>query len=164
MTRTILIAATATMLLALAPAHAGHIKPGRWHITSTMRYVGVDKFPAIVTGKLAVQGIVFPTRPQTTERNVCITPDEAAIDRLPTQDQDNGACEAMTFETNADGYTGKSVCRTWLDGRVWFEVNFTGDAHYEGKTVFKGKSYGLALETWNTFSGEWSNADCNAAP
>jgi hypothetical protein len=163
MTRTILIATTA-VLLALAPANAGHIKPGRWHAINTIRYIGVDKFPAIMTGRLAAQGIVMPTRPVTTDRMVCITPDQAAIDRLPTQDQANPSCDDMTFEPTSDGYKGKSVCRGELEGRVWFEVSFKDDAHYEGKTIFKGTTYGLALETSNVFSGEFSNADCNATP
>ena len=156
-----ILVSTAIALLASPPAFAGHIKPGQWRITTTTRYVGVDKFPPIVTGRLAMQGIVFPTRPQTSSKTVCISPDEAAIDRLPHQNEDNGACDAMVIEPTSDGYSGKAVCDSYLAGHIWFDVSFTGDGHYEGKTVFKGKSYGLALETWNNFTGEWSGADCS---
>ncbi len=158
------LAASAVAILLAAPALAGHVKPGLWRITTTTRYVGVDKFPAMVTGKLAAQGIVFPTRPQTTSKTFCLTPDDAAIDRLPRQNEDNGACDAMDIKPTSDGYSGKAICQSYLEGHLYFDVSFADDGHYEGRTVFKGKSYGLAMETWNNFSGEWSGADCSVAP
>ena len=151
------------MLAVAAPALAGHVKPGRWNVSNTLRISGPEKFPPMVKGKLAAQGIVYPTRPVTTDRTVCISPEDAAADRLPTQDRNNGSCDPFEFETTSGGYSGKTVCHGYIEGRAWFEVNFTGDNHYEGSTVFKGTTFGLALETRNTFSGDFSTADCNAA-
>lgn len=153
---------TAVLGFALAPAVAGHIKPGLWKITTVRRFVGPEKYPAMVIGKMAANGVHFPSRPVTTTNMVCISPEDAAIDRLPRQDADNGSCDQMTFEATSDGYEGTTVCRGEFQGRVRFDVAFEGDAHYEGKTVFKGTTYTLPLETRTNFTGDWASADCNA--
>jgi len=155
----------AVLMLSVAatPVLAGHVKPGQWKVTSTMRISGPEKFPPMVTGKLAAQGIVYPKHPVTLDKTVCISPEDAAIDRLPAQDRNDGSCDPFELETTSGGVSGKTVCHGYIEGRAWFEVNFTGDNHYEGSTVFKGTTFGLALETRNTFSGDWSGADCNRA-
>jgi hypothetical protein len=152
--------ALAVLSTTAAPALAGHVRPGQWKTTSTTRFTGVDKFPPMVTGRLAVQGVVYPTRPVTLDKTVCISPEDAAADRLPTQDRDDGSCDPFSFEATSGGYSGKTVCHGYLEGRVWFDVSFTSDSHYEGSTVFKGTTFGLALESRNNFSGDWSAADC----
>ena len=152
-----------TCALAFAPAAAGHIRAGLWNVTSTIRFVGVDKIPTFALGKLAEAGVVLPTRPQTAQSMRCITPEAAAVDRLPRVTEDNGACEALNIETTSDGYSGKAICQSYLDGHVWYDVGFSGDTHYEGKIVFKGKMYRIPLETWTNFSAEWSSADCGAS-
>jgi hypothetical protein len=149
--------------IATAPALAGHVKPGQWNVTSTVRFSGPEKFPPMVIGKLATQGVVYPDHPVTVNKSVCISPEAAAVDRLPTQDADDGSCDPLSFETTSDGFSGKTVCHGYLVGRVWFKVSFTGDSHYEGSTVFKGSTFGLALESRNNFSGDWNAADCNVA-
>ena len=158
----VILCGVPAVLLATAPASAGHLRPGLWSLTSTIRYAGVDKIPAFVLGKLAAKGIVFPSRPQTAQVNRCITPEDAAIDRLPRLTENNGACNPMEIAVTSDGYSGEAVCQSYLAGHVWYDVSFKDDTHYEGKTVFKGKSYGLAMETRTNFSAAWSNADCNA--
>ena len=48
--------------------------------------------------------------------------------------------------------------RSW---NHWFDIGFPGDSQYDGKTVFRGKSYELVRETWINFVGK--SAACGAA-
>ena len=117
----------------------GTSSPGQWHITTTPRYVGVDKFPPIVTGRLAAQGIVFPTRPQTSSKMVCISPDDAAIDRCRGRNERQWRLRCDDHRADL-GWLRRQGRLPKLPGRPYLVRRRLPPATRvsEGKTVFKG--------------------------
>ncbi len=112
---------------------------------------------------MAVNGVTFPRGTTVTNKQFCISVEDAAIDRLPRTDQNSAACSQMIYKPSSDGYVGTSTCVGYFKGNVTFDVGFADDTHYSGKSVFRGKFYDLDIVTRTEFTGEWSGTDCGAA-
>ena len=172
--RMTLPAACVAMLLVATGAQAQSAKPGLWEIQSKMGgNPQVDQAMAQMQQQMAAmspaqrkmmedmmarQGVSMGTGPGgAMVVKVCITPEMAARQALPTQTE--GDCTTQVTSRSANTLKMNFVC-TNPPSTGEGTYTFRGDTAYDMTMLVKSQQDGKPMSTTVAGSGRWLGADC----
>ena len=115
---------------------------------------------------LKARGLTFPNLSAPTTIQICITPEQAAMDRppmTPQQREEQTGCIEQHRQTTADTASIDMVCSNErMQGTIHLEVTYTGMTHYQGSSTLVGTVLGRPTNAVTTFSGDFVSADCGS--
>lgn len=146
------------LLLMVAPAIAGHARPGLWNSTVIIDLGGTDpQMSADQVARMDTMGIKMPGKAKPLTSKMCLTPADAAADTPPKRP----GCLYQNIRWNGPSATGEYVCKGLMNGSGKFNVAYSSDKHYEGSTTFVGDPVqGRSTKANTRFSGDWVSDDC----
>lgn len=158
----ILSALTASSALA-----AGKFRPGLWTTTVTVDLAeAAPKISPQAEAMLKARGLTFPDLSAPRTIQMCITPEQAAMDRppmTPQQREEQTGCTEQNLQTTADTASVDVVCSNErVQGTIHMEVKYTGTTHYQGSSTLAGTVGGRPTNAVTTFSGDFASADCGS--
>ncbi len=148
----------AALMLPSAPAFAAG-KAGLWAVTTTYQFRMRFVPPALVALSRA-QGLKPPVSGQPFTHHMCMTSYEAE-GRQPlhfnNRDYD---CVDRVLSARGPRMVLESICHGPMEGVGRTEIQWRGNAHFEGRYDFKGKFRGDASRMSSSFAGDWQGEDC----
>jgi hypothetical protein len=150
--------ASVALILTIAPAIAGHARPGLWSSTVILDLGGADpQMSGDQMARMDSMGIKMPGKAKPLTSKMCLTPADAAADTPPKR----AGCVYQNIRWNGQSATGEYVCKGLMNGSGRFSVMYSSDRHYEGSTTFVGDPVqGKSARANTKFSGDWVSDDC----
>src|SRR3954470_9776904 len=105
--RTLLVA---TILMPAAALAVPHGKPGLWNITTTMQMAAMPKMPPEVMEMMKKRGMNVPQPGQPITSQICMTTEQAAMDRPPDMSREGVNCTPHVISQTANSATTDIVC------------------------------------------------------
>jgi hypothetical protein len=160
----------AVILSALAASSvlgAGKARPGLWTQTVTVNLgEAAPKASPQAEAMLKARGFAFPDLSAPRTIQICITPEQAAMDRppmTPQQREEQTGCTEEHLQTTADTGSADLVCSDErMQATIHIEVQYTGMTHYQGSSILVGTVGGRPTNAVSTFSGDFVSADCGS--
>lgn len=157
--------------IALSAHAADHpLRSGTWEITASSNLLGlVEQVPPDQRrqlGNLAKQyGFVMPDiKDGAASSRVCVTPDMAKQNVLPTSYHRQSGCEARNTQRIGNQVTADIICDgAQIKGQGRVEATLNTPDTFTGKTSFKGLVHGVAVDEQANTSGRWITETCNQA-
>jgi len=165
MKKLVVVASLGTAILAGAssPALAMHAKPGEWQVSMKMNMSGIPQIPPAQLAKMRAMGIRLPMGGDTITVTHCMTPSEAAMDKIPAMSKEHQKyCTTQNLKTSADSMSADMVCTGKVQGGGHMQVQFDSPEHYAGKVSMSFNANGHPMSSTNTFEAKWLSADCKA--
>jgi hypothetical protein len=165
MRKLVVIASLGTVILAGASstALAMHAKPGEWQVSMKMNMSGMPQIPPAQLAKMRAMGIHVPVGGDTLTVTHCMTPSEAAMDKIPAMSKEHQKyCTMQNLKTSADGMSADMVCTGKVQGGGHMQVRFDSPEHYAGKVSMAVNTNGHPMSSTSTFEATWLSADCKA--
>ena len=162
----VLTAILGTLILATRtfPALAMHAKPGEWQITMKIDMAGMPQIPPAQLAKMRAMGIHLPVGGDAMTVTHCMTPSEAAMDKIPAMAKEHQKyCKMQNMKASADGISADMVCTGRVQGGGHMAVRFDSPEHYAGKVSMNAMANGHPISSTSTFDAKWLSADCKAA-
>lgn len=145
------------------PALALHAKPSEWQITIRMDMAGMPQIPPAQIAKMHAMGIHLPVGGDAVTVTHCMTPSEAAMDKIPAMAKEHQKyCKMQNMKASADGISADMVCTGRVQGSGHMAVRFDSPEHYAGKVSMNAVANGHPISTTSTFDAKWLSADCKA--
>ncbi len=95
--------------------------------------------------------------------NTCITPEMAALNKLPDFYHAQSGCSAKNAVHTGSNYKVDYVCSgPGLKGSGTAEGSFTSPERFQGQTQFSGQVQGNPMNERADVSGRWISASCPA--
>ena len=151
-----------TILLPAAALAAPHGKPGLWNITTTMQMAAMPKMPPEVMALMKQRGIKVPQSGQPMTSQMCMTAEQAAMDKPPNMDREGVKCTPKVISQTATSATTEITCHGTMEGTGRSQISWRGDSHYEGTYSFTGSVEGRPNNMSSTYTGDWVKADCGS--
>jgi Protein of unknown function (DUF3617) len=153
----------AILIGASSAALAMHAKPGEWQVSMKMDMAGIPQIPPAQLARMRAMGIHVPMGGDTLTVTHCITPAEAAMDRIPAMSKEHQKyCSMQNMKTSAGGMSADMVCTGKVQGGGHMEVRFDSPEHYAGKISMNFSANGHPVSSTSTFEAKWLSADCEA--
>jgi hypothetical protein len=182
-----LLIAAAAALAAAGPAAAQKIAPGLWEHTITMKMSGNPQMEEAMKrmqeqlanmppekrkqmeemmarqgggGGVTAGGVAGMMSGQPTTMKVCITPEQAAKDHIPTS---NGNCQQVDTQRSGKTMKVKFTCSRPDGGSMTGEgqFNMVSDKEHNGHMVMNGTGRkGEPMHMEIDQAGRWLGADC----
>lgn len=144
-------------------ALALHAKPGEWQVTVKMDMAGMPQIPPEQLAKMRAMGIHVPMGGDAVTVTHCMTPSEAAMDKIPTMSKEHEKyCSMQNLKTVADGMSADMVCTGKVQGSGHMQVRFDSPEHYAGKVSMNIVADGRPMNSTTAFDAKWLSADCKA--
>ena len=155
-------AALALLLLLPAPQGlaAGHGRAGLWDITTS---VNMPNMPQVTPEQMAQmkRAGVNMTGANTFTAQHCVSPQEAAMDRPPVAQAQQG-CTMSDYKLNGGTMSADMVCTGEHAASGHLNVTYDSDTHYSGSVQMTAMQDGQTMSMTNTFDGKWVSADCGS--
>jgi hypothetical protein len=152
----------ATILMPAAALAMPHGKPGLWSITTTMQMAAMPKLPPEVMEMMKKKGMNIPQSGQPMTSQMCMTAEQAAMDKPPNMDREGVKCTPRVVSQTSNSATTEVVCHGTMEGTGRNQISWRGDTHYEGSYSFTGAMHDHPNNMSSTFTGDWVKADCGA--
>ncbi|HVU20623.1 MAG TPA: DUF3617 domain-containing protein [Rhizomicrobium sp.] len=147
------------------PALALHAKPGEWQIVMKINLSGMPEIPPAQLAKMRAMGIHLPLGGDAMTVTHCITPSEAAMDKIPAMTKDRQKyCAMQNMKTSANGMSADMICTGKVQGSGHMDVHFDSPEHYAGKVSMNVVANGHPMNSSSTFDATWLSADCKGEP
>lgn len=153
---------TATILMPAAALAVPHGKPGLWTITTTMQMAAMPKVPPEVMEMMKKRGMNIPQAGQPMTSQICMTAEQAAMDKPPDMSREGVKCTPHVISQTANSATTEIVCHGTMEGTGRSQITWRGDSHYEGSYSFTGSMHDRPNNMSSTYTGDWVKADCGA--
>jgi hypothetical protein len=156
-----------------APAHAQKLLPGLWEHTVTMKGGQMDAAMAQMQERLArmppeqrkqfeammgAQGVgLTPGKPNTLQ--VCLTPEQAALDAVPVSESD---CTETSRERTGRTMRLKFACQGQRKGTGEAEITIDSDKAHRGRMVINSTASGKPVRMDIEHSARWLSSSCGA--
>lgn len=157
-----------TALSASAADHA--IRPGTWEISASSNLLSlVEQVPPDQRrnlGNLAKQyGFVMPDiKDGAASSRICVTPDMAERNILPTSYHRQSGCEARNARRVGNQFNADVFCEgEQIKGQGWTEATLSSAENFNGKSAFKGLVHGVSVDEQANTSGRWVADGCTTA-
>jgi hypothetical protein len=145
------------------PAQAMHARPGEWQVSMKMDMTGMPQIPPAQLAKMRAMGIHLPVGGDTITVTHCVTPSEAAMDKIPTMAKERQKyCSMQNLKTSAVGMSADMVCAGKVQGGGHMQVRFDSPQHYAGTVSMSLNANGHPMHSTNTFDAKWLSDDCKA--
>jgi hypothetical protein len=151
-----------TILMPAAALAVPHGKPGLWKITTTMQMAAMPKMPPEVMEMMKKRGMNIPQPGQPITNQICMTPEQAAMDRPPDMSREGVKCTPHVLNQTANSATTEIVCHGTMEGTGRSQISWRGDSHYEGSYSFTGSMHDQPNNMSSTYIGDWVSADCGS--
>ena len=169
-------AVLALSTIALAPASAQEkIRPGLWENSVTLKSQSGQLEAALAQAQqalanmppaqrkqmeqmMAAQGMHIRSGPQGTTVQVCITPEQAALEQIPQQKGCTQKVQRVDANTLQVAFQCKGQPPTSGEGTVHFQGPTAYNGNFKIKTVQNGKPEQIDMAQ----SGKWLSDDCGA--
>ena len=145
------------------------LRPGTWEISASSNLLSlVDQVPPDQRrqlGNLAKQyGFVMPDiKDGAASSRVCVTPDMAVQNVLPTSYHRQSGCETRNAKRVGNLFTADLFCEgEQIKGQGRAEATLNNPENFTGKSSFKGLVHGVAVDEQATTSGRWISESCSA--
>jgi hypothetical protein len=152
----------ATILMPAAALAVPHGKPGLWTITTTMRMASMPKMPPEVMEMMKKRGMNIPQPGQPMTSQICMTAEQAAMDKPPNMDREGVKCTPKVISQTSNSATTEITCHGTMEGTGRSQINWRGDGHYEGSYSFTGSMHDHPNNMSSTYTGDWVKADCGS--
>ena len=167
MLRNTVLFATICLLAASSALGAGKFRSGLWTTTVTVDLgEAAPKISPQAEAMLKARGLTFPDLSAPRTIQICITPEQAAMDRppmTPQQLEEHTGCPEQHLQTTANTASVDVICSNErMQATSHMEVQYTGMTHYEGSSTFVGTVGGRPSNVTTTFSGDFVSADCGS--
>lgn len=176
MPKTLQALCIATLAVTALSSHAQSIRPGLWEMNSKMG--GNPEMDAamaqmrqqmaamppeqrkMMEDMMAKQGVTFaPGADGGMSMKVCVTPEMAARQELPTQTE--GECTTTITSRSASGMKMNFVCKN-PPSTGEGTYTFSGDTSYTMKMVMKSTQQGKPQTMTVDGQGKWLSRDCGS--
>ena len=148
---------------ASSQALAMHAKPGEWQVSMKMDIAGMPKIPPAQLARMRAMGVHVPMGGDTVTVTHCMTPAEAAMDRIPAMAKEHQKyCSMQNMKMSADGMSADMVCTGKVQGGGHMQVRFDSPEHYAGKVTMSFNANGHPMNSSSTFEAKWLSAVCKA--
>ena len=151
----------AVLLLATAPALAGHGKAGLWDVTTTMHMPNMPQIPPEALAMMKQRGMKIPGSGEPMHTRICMTQADVDSD-LPRFTSRDMTCQPHILSRTGSEVTIDMVCSGEMKGTGHMHVAYSGAEHYTGSYSFRGMVDGHPQDMSSSFSGDWVKADCGA--
>lgn len=165
--KTILFAVLLSSVTAFSVWGATRMQPGLWKMT-----VNVDLGQAMpqispqVAAAMKARGMNIPMPGAPMTMQVCITPEQAAMDRppmTPQQMQQQTGCTVQNVRKTANSVSSDMVCTgERMQGHGTTTITYKGMTHSEGQSTFQGTASGRPISTKTTFLSDFVSANCGS--
>ena len=152
----------ATILMPAAALAMPHGKPGLWNITTTMQMASMPKMPPEVMEMMKKRGMNIPTPGQPMTSQMCMTAEQAAMDKPPNMDREGVKCTPKVISQTSNSVTTEITCHGTMEGTGRSQISWRGDSHYEGTYSFTGSMHDHPNNMSSTYTGDWVKADCGS--
>jgi len=157
----VLSLSAALLIGASSQALAVHAKPGEWQVTMKMDIAGMPKIPPAQLAKMRAMGVHVPMGGDTITVTHCMTPAEAAMDKIPAMSKEHQKyCNMQNMKLSADGMSADMVCTGKVQGGGHMQVRFDSPEHYAGKVTMSFNANGHPMSSSSTFEAKWLSAAC----
>ncbi|HTT97048.1 MAG TPA: DUF3617 domain-containing protein [Rhizomicrobium sp.] len=162
--RGVVLSSSMALLIGVSTqALALHAKPGEWQVTVKMDMAGLPQIPPAQLAKMRAMGIHLPVGGDAITVTHCMTPSEAAMDKIPTMAKDRQKyCSMQNLKTGPDGMSADMVCTGKVQGSGHMQVRFDSPEHYAGKVSMNVVAHGHPMSSTSMFDAKWLSADCKA--
>ena len=144
------------------------LRPGTWNISASSDLLSlVDQVPPDQRrhlGNLAKQyGFVMPDiKDGAASSRVCVTPDMAVKNELPTSYHRQSGCETRNAKRVGNQFTADLFCDgDQIKGQGRVDAILTNPETFTGTSTFKGLVHGVAVDEKATTSGRWIADSCS---
>ena len=160
----ILVSIAACSLVAVAAWAAPHMQPGLWTYTTTMDLgQAMPKLPPQALAMMKARGMNIPVPGQPVVTQVCITPQQASMDRPPATMQQETGCTMQNVRQSANTYSADIVCKgTRMQGSGHTDVSYNGSTHMQAQSTFRGTAGGRPMNTSSKYSADFVSANCGS--
>lgn len=132
-------------------------KAGLWDLTVTLE---APEEAAGLLEQLKGMGLELPEA-QPSLYQVCLTPEQAALDRIPTGFDPDSGCRVQNSRRDGNRLTADAVCDGGMQGRGSVDAVLHTPESFSGKLKFRGSTAdGIPLDTNGSVVGRWQGADC----
>ena len=152
----------ATILMPAAALAMPHGKPGLWNITTTMQMASMPKMPPEVMEMMKKRGMNMPTPGQPMTSQMCMTAEQAAMDKPPNMDREGVKCTPKVISQTSNSATTEITCHGTMEGTGRSQITWRGDSHYEGTYSFTGSMHDRPNNMSSSYTGDWVKADCGS--
>ncbi len=161
--RVLPVALGALMIAVSGPALALHAKPGEWQVTVKMDMAGMPQIPPEQLAKMRAMGIHLPVGGDAMTVTHCMTPEEAAMDKIPAMSKEREKyCSVQNLKTSPEGVSADVVCTGKVQGSGHMSVRFDSPERYAGKVSMNVVADGHPMNSTSTFNAQWLSAECKA--
>src|SRR5471030_2869477 len=106
----------AAILMPAAALAMPHGKPGLWNITTTMQMASMPKIPPEVMEMMKKRGMNMPTPGQPMTSQMCMTAEQAAMDKPPNMDREGVKCTPKVIIQSSNSATTEISCHGTMEG------------------------------------------------
>lgn len=168
MQRKIILIATICLLGTASAFSASKMQPGLWKWTMSVDMgEAMPKISPQVAAALKARGLTMPDIGAPTTMQMCITPEQAAMDQPPmTQQQmmQQTGCTAQNIQKTANSTSVDMVCTgTRMQGKGHSEFSYTDSTHVKGLSTFTGTGTGgRPMNIKTVFSADFVSSNCGS--
>ena len=157
----ILAASTLAAVFSLPALSADKIKPGLWDVTVDMNLgANAPPIPPGALEQMQQMGLEVPFA-QPITRQTCITPEQAAQDKIPAVTDAQSGCSVTNSKRSGNNYSAEMVCNGQMQGKGSMNMTLQDPKHYSGTMKFQGAGPGgMPIDMTSTAKGTWVSADC----
>jgi hypothetical protein len=157
------VLAAAVLVAASGTALALHGKAGLWSVSVKVDMAGMPQIPPEQLAKMNAMGIHIPIGGDTITTTHCVTPAEAAMDKIPTMPKEHEKyCAVQNLKSSADGMSADMVCTGKVEGSGHMTFRFDSPEHYAGRVSLDAVMNGHPMKSVTSFDAHWVSADCKA--
>lgn len=141
----------------LAAQSTARQKAGLWDVSVVMQAPDED---SEIGGVLAELGLEIPDA-EPVLYQVCVTPEQAALDKIPTGFDPDSGCRLKNSQRSGNRYTADAVCSGRLHGQGKVQGVLHNAESFSGTLKFSGTtSDGIPVVFNGMADGRWQGADC----
>jgi hypothetical protein len=132
-------------------------KAGLWNVSVIMQAPDESSEIGSVLSELGLQ--IPDAEPVLYQ--VCITPEQAAMDRIPPLMDPDSGCRLKNSRRAGNRYFADAVCEGSMQGRGTLEATLHGPENFSGSLQFNGAmESGMPVVLNSKAEGRWAGADC----
>jgi Protein of unknown function (DUF3617) len=155
--------AAVVLVAASSSALALHGKAGLWSVSVKVDMAGMPQIPPEQLAKMNAMGIHIPMGGDTITTTHCVTPAEAAMDKIPTMSKEHQKyCAVQNLKSSADGMSADMICTGKVEGNGHMTFHFDSPEHYVGSGSLNAVVNGHPMKSSTSFEARWVSAECKA--
>jgi hypothetical protein len=162
--KSVLLGVAICCLSGIAAIGAGRMQPGLWKFsTSVDMGMAMPQMPPEAMAMMKARGMNVPTPGQAMVSQVCITPEQAAMDRPPQDMQREIGCTMQNAKITATTYSADMVCTgDRMNGKGHTDVTYNGPMHMVIHSTFNGTTAGRPMNTKTDIKADFVSASCGS--